>query len=416
MRGFLLTVFTCLSVFPLCAQSAFERGLLCDRTLRMDYTFCGNDQSASIYLDEARCFDGWAGRKVNMDHTPVRGNGQIVMTAVESGETLYCQSFSTLFQEWQATEEATHVSKSFENVFLLPMPCVPVEIKVVLFDFKNRESASLKHPLDPADILIRPSLQDTPDYRYLMFNGKDAIDVVFAAEGYTSAEKDSFYRDAQIGMEAILSYEPYSHWKEKFNFIAVFLESSESGVSIPHLGQWKKTAVGSHFDTFYTDRYLTTLQIKSLHNQLAGLPYEHLIILANTDNYGGGGIYHSYALTNTRHARYAEVLVHEFGHSFAALADEYYYDDQYVNYYYPGIEPWEPNITTMADFASKWKDMLGENGVSLYEGAGYQSKGAYRACEDCRMNTLSAPDFCPVCQRAIERMIHFQTKDLSQND
>ena len=102
-------------------------------------------------------------------------------------------------------------------------------------------------------------------------------------------------------------------------------------------------------------------------------------------------------------------MVHEFGHSFAGLADEYYYDDQYSDYYFPDCEPWEQNSTTMYDFASKWQDMLGSEGVSVYEGGGYKSKGVWRGCRNCRMKTNTAPGFCPVCQRAIERMILFYT-------
>ena len=107
-----------------------------DKTLRIDYIFSGTDKTQEIALDEMSSFDGWAGRRVNMDEVPVTGNGQIVMTAKESGEVLYRQSFSTLFQEWQTTEEATRVRKSFENVFLLPMPSVKAEVRIELYGFK----------------------------------------------------------------------------------------------------------------------------------------------------------------------------------------------------------------------------------------------------------------------------------------
>lgn len=148
---------------------------------------------------------------------------------------------------------------------------------------------------------------------------------------------------------------------------------------------------------------------------LCGIPYEHIIILANTDTYGGGGIFNSYTLTTAHHSAFRPVVVHEFGHSFAGLADEYYYDDQFSEYYFQDCEPWEQNITTLADFSSKWEDMLPADGssdaiVGVYEGAGYQSKGVYRACPDCRMKTNSAEGFCPVCCRAISRLIEFYTE------
>ena len=192
---------------------------------------------------------------------------------------------------------------------------------------------------------------------------------------------------------------------------AVASPSQDSGVSVPREGLWKKTAVDSHFDTFYSDRYLTTLHLFKMHDALAGIPYEHIIILANTDTYGGGGIYNSYTLTTAHHKLFGPVVVHEFGHSFGGLTDEYAYDDQYVEYYYPDIEPWEQNITTKANFESKWKDLYDQGVVGLVEGGGYQTKGVWRPCEDCRMRTNTAEAFCPVCQRAIERIIRFYTEE-----
>lgn len=383
-----------------------------DRTLRVDYIFSGTDKSVEISLDEMSMFDGWAGRRVNLDEVPVRGNGQIALTDAESGEVLYRQSFSTLFQEWQATEEATRVRKSFENVFLLPMPQSKAIVTVELYDFWGNVAASLTHSVDPSDILVRRIVPQVPQHRYLLQSGtpEQKIDVVILAEGYTAAEAGLFYEDAQVAMEAILAHQPFGRYKDCFNFVAVALESNDSGVSVPGEGEWKDTALKSHFNTFHMDRYLTTLRLKNMHDKLCGIPYEHIIILANTDTYGGGGIYNSYTLTTAHHPSFRPVIVHEFGHSFAGLADEYYYDDQYVEYYYPDVEPWEQNITTLFDFGSKWKDMVDAGEAVLLEGAGYQSKGVYRGAEDCRMHTNKAESFCPVCQRALGRIIKFHTE------
>ena len=381
------------------------------QTLRVDYMFSGTDKSVEISLDEMSCFDGWAGRRTNLKEVPVRGNGQICMTDAQTGDTLYRMSFSTLFQEWQTTEEATKVRKSFENVFLLPMPQTKAKVNVHLYDFFGNIVASLNHVVDPSDILIRHLNPVAPEHRYLLKSGmpEEKIDVAIVAEGYTAEEMDMFYADAQVAMEAILKHEPFGQYKDRFNFVAVALESQDSGVSVPGEGEWKNTALKAHFNTFYMDRYLTTLRLKNMHDRLCGVPYEHIVILANTDTYGGGGIYNSYTLTTAHHAAFKPVVVHEFGHSFAGLADEYYYDDQYVEYYYPGTEPWEQNITTLADFESKWKDMLEAGEAELLEGAGYQSKGVYRPAKDCRMHTNKAENFCPVCQRALGRIIEFYT-------
>ena len=133
-------------------------------------------------------------------------------------------------------------------------------------------------------------------------------------------------------------------------------------------------------------------------------------MLVNTSEYGGGGILNSYNLAAMHHAQSLPVVVHEFGHSFGGLADEYAYDFEQIPMYPHDVEPWEPNITTRKDFKSKWEDMTGKQGVGLYEGAGYSLKGVYRPCRDCRMRTNENPDFCPVCRRALTRLIDFYTR------
>ena len=405
-----------------------------DKTLRVDYVFSGTDKATEISLERLYSFDGWAGRTVNLDRVPVKGNGQISMTDVATGKVIYMQSFSTLFQEWKTTEEATKLRKAFENTFLLPMPSAKAAVKVELYDFFGNVCASLNHIVDPSDILIKRMKPEPAPHRYLLKSGspQEKIDVAIVAEGYTKEEAEQFYKDAQVAVDAILAHEPFGKYRDRFNFVAIALESKDSGVSVPREGLWKDTAVGSNYDTFYSDRYLTTSCVWKMHDALCGIPYEHLVILANTDTYGGGGIYNSYTLTTALHKDFKPVVVHEFGHSFAGLADEFYYDDQFVEYYFPDCEPWEQNITTLFDFESKWDDMLPkiiqiptpvegnvwekikagtkpESIVGVYEGAGYQSKGVYRPYPDCRMKTNAAESFCPVCQRAIARIIEFYT-------
>lgn len=400
-----------------------------DATLRTDYIFSGTAKTQSIALDELRKSEGWYGRRVNLDKVPLRGNGQITMTDSETGTVIYRMSFSTLFQEWQTSEEATQVTKAFENVFQLPMPRRDADVKVILYDTHDRVTAEFQHHVKVDDILIRPLLKsNVADHKTLWQGGdsREAIDVVIVAEGYTKDEADVFYTDAQVACDELLKYEPFVNYKDRFNVTAVALESAESGVSIPHADVWKKTALSSSFDTFYSNRYLTTLRLKQLNDALTGIPYEHILIIANTDNYGGGGIYNSYTLTAAHHRMFKPVTVHEFGHSFAALADEYFYDDQYEEFYFPDVEPWEQNITTLKDFSTKWADMLPEGTpiptptdgiaetdmehIGVYEGGGYQSKGVYRPFRDCRMRTNEVPDYCAVCKRAIGRVIQFYTE------
>ena len=210
-------------------------------------------------------------------------------------------------------------------------------------------------------------------------------------------------------MESLFQHEPFKRLKTRFNIVAVQSPSVDTGTSEPNLGIWKNTVLGSHFDTFYSNRYLTTLHLKRLHDVLAGTPYEHIIVLVNTDRYGGGGIYNSYNLTYVNGPSFRPVVVHEFGHSFGGLADEYPYGDD-DPMYFADTEPWEPNITTKHDFNGKWENLVREGKAGLIEGGGYLSKGVWRGYENCRMRTNEEPEFCMVCQQWLERLIDFYTK------
>lgn len=398
-----------------------------DKTLRVDYIFNGNASGQAICLDGLSALPTWAGRKHHLAELPLQGNGQIVMRNAASGKTIYTTSFSSLFQEWLETDEARNVTKGFENTFLLPYPLQPVEIEITLLDPRRNVRASMKHIVHPNDVLIeqKGNSHITP-HKYLLHNDspEKCIDVAILAEGYTLQEIQTFYEDADIACKSIFDHEPFKSMKKRFNVLAVASPSTDSGVSVPRLNEWKHTAFGSHFSTFYSDRYLTTSRVKAIHDALAGIPYEHIIILANTEEYGGGGIYNSYTLTTAHHPMFRPVVVHEFGHSFGGLADEYFYDNDVMTDTYPlDIEPWEQNISTQVDFAAKWKDMLSENTpvptpaevsenypTGVYEGGGYSAKGIFRPAENCRMRTNEYPAFCPVCQRALRRIIEFYTE------
>ena len=400
-----------------------------DRTLRVDYIFSGNAHKQEICLDELSALTTWAGRRHHLAEIPLAGNGEICMKDQESGEVIYRTSFSSLFQEWIGEPEAKALKRGFENTFLLPFPKKKAIVNVVLKGADHGVTAQLMHEIDPADILIhqRNTKEVTP-HKYLHKSGEleDCIDIAILAEGYTAEEMEVFYQDAQNTCDALFSHEPYKSMKDRFNIVAVASESKDSGVSIPRESQWKTTAVHSHFDTFYSDRYLTTRSVKAIHNWLSGIPYEHIIILANTDTYGGGGIYNAYTLTTAHHSTFKPVVVHEFGHSFGGLADEYAYTDEPCPLYPYNVEPWEPNITTLVHFDEKWQDMVPEGTkiptetvttpenqcttVGVFEGAGYTKKGIYRPATDCRMKTNEAVGFCPVCQCALQRMIRFYTE------
>lgn len=428
MRKYIfLTLFCCLTCLISAAQT-FDTYFY-NATLRIDYIFAGNSSQQMVAIDEFAKFDGWAGRQVNLESVPVRGNGDVKLIDAKSNKVLYINSFSTLFQEWLTTDEAASTTKSFEFTQLVPFPKQEVIVETTLYNNEGKIQATSRQKIDPNDKLIRNlNSRECAPHEYILKNGssQECIDIVIMAEGYTAAEMDIFMQDARTACDEIMSYQPFAKHKKLFNVIAVKCPSKQSDVSVPQEGVWKESALNSNFMTFYSPRYLTTNSVHLIHDNLIGIPYEHIIILANTDTYGGGGIYNSYTLTTAHNPYFKPVVVHEFGHSFGALADEYFYDepDHTENFYSLGYEPWEQNITSLVDFDSKWKDMLGKNEqipteptdkrkkkytIGVYEGGGYMTKGMYRPAVICRMRDNVATQFCPVCQRAIERIILYNT-------
>lgn len=396
-----------------------------DSTLRVNYIFGGSRDNAVILLDGQSRQPGWAGRRSGLDRLPYFGNGHITVIDETSADTLYRNSFSSLFQEWLLTDEAKTSPRSFENVFITPLPKRAARIELTLFDARHDTIAHASHRYNPTDELVARRGENPLPHRYL-HRGTSAnpIDVAILAEGYRPEEMDSFYRYAQMAVDEILRYEPYRRFADRFNFVAVESASQQSGVAIPLEGRWPDTRFGSHFSTFHSDRYLTSPRVKAMHDALEGIPYEHIIILANTPQYGGGGIYNSYLLTSALTPQFKPVVVHEFGHSFGGLADEYFYPGDVMEDTYPfDIEPWEPNITTLKDFDSKWRPLLKKNTpiptpvekkekypVGVYEGGGYSSKGVYRPADECRMRNNDYPTFCAACEAALERLIRFYTE------
>ena len=383
-----------------------------DRTLRLDYSFSGDNTLTNIYVDELVSLPRWYGRRERLAELPLRGNGQITVRSKADSTVIYRHAFSTLFQEWLATDEAKHTQKSFENVFLIPFPKDTIDITVELYDYHDRTIASMTHTVVPTDILIRKAGERSVTPYDLLHPAADTtrcIRIAFVAEGYTADEMDLYLDHCRQAIGSLFRHEPFRSLQDRFNIIALKSASEESGTSEPSKGIWRNTALGSHFDTFYSDRYLTTLHLKRLHDVLAGTPYEHIIILVNTGHYGGGGIYNSYNLSYTGGKQFLPVVVHEFGHSFGGLGDEYAYGDD-DPMYFADTEPWEPNLTTRPTAPVKWDNLIQQGKAGLVEGGGYLKKGVWRGCENCRMRTNEEPEFCPVCQQALTRLIDFYTK------
>ncbi|MCM1312950.1 MAG: IgA Peptidase M64 [Bacteroides sp.] len=414
-----------------------------NKTLRLDYIFAGDSASQAIYFEQAFSMPQWAGRKDRLSEKFLNGNGQITVRDHKNGDIIYVHTFSTLFQEWQTTEEATKVRKAFETSYIVPFPKQAVDVTVTLTDVHNKVSSELTHTIDPTDILIRPTGENGIPFKYIMKNGDidNCVDIAIVAEGYTEADMEKFYKDAQRATDAIFGHEPFKSMQSRFNVVAVASPSQDGGPCIPHEGKWTRSATNSHYDTFYSDRYLMTSDIHKVYDILSGVPFEHIIVLVNSATYGGGGIYNQITLSTSDHPTFKQVLVHEFGHSYGGLGDEYYYDDQYSTMYPADTEPWEPNLTTLVDFNSKWADLVPKKTpiptppanipnfktikpddkkgwkainaatqvVGVFEGGGYQTKGVFRPAQECRMKINEVEEFCPVCSRAIVRITDFYT-------
>lgn len=427
-----------------------------DNTLRLDYIFAGNAKVQSIYLEDMKKQDRWAGRKNRLAEKFLNGNGQVTVRDHATQKVIYVTTFSSLFQEWIQDKEAKSVNRAFETSYNVPFPKASIDVTVTLTDYHHKVVASMTHTVDPKDILIRHIGKNGIPFRYIWKGNPDVqgaankgeaditgcVDLAILAEGYTEAQMDKFYADCERSVEALFEREPFKSLKNKFNVVAVAAPSLESGPSVPHSNVWNVTAASTNYDTFYSQRYLTTKNMHRVYDLLSGVPFEHIMVLVNSDIYGGGGIYNQVTIATSDHPTFKQVFVHEFGHSYGGLGDEYAYDDMDEIWYPSDVEPWEPNLTTLKDFSKKWADLMPKNQpiptpldptvpdnkdvdlnnakqmaklnactqvVGVFEGAGYQSKGCYRPAQECRMKINEVQDFCPVCARAIRRITDFYT-------
>ena len=416
-----------LSIAAFAQQPKYETYFTPDR-LRIDLTFAGDASYQKIYLDGLVKECAWSGSKTNLIDTFNYGEYRLEVQTLQ-GKAIYSKGFNTLFQEWRTTADAVTTPQAFCSSYTIPYP----KEKVVLKVYERVKATGVYSEIfsvgiNPADKLISHEVANSWKVSSLMQNGDPAtkVDLCFIAEGYTAQEMEKFRADALRFTEYLFTMAPYNRHKEDFNIWLVESVSEESGTDIPHEDVWKKTVANSNFYTFRSDRYLTAQNQKTICQIATAAPYDALYVIVNNEKYGGGGIYNFYGLSASNCKWAEEVFVHEFGHSFAGLGDEYYDSStSYEEFYNIKIEPWEPNLTTLVNFESKWKDMLPsgtsvptpplsdpKNNVSIgvFEGGGYMAKGIYRPVMDCRMKTNQAQGFCPVCQRAIEKMIGYYCK------
>lgn len=414
-------LFICIFELQSCAQTSFDKYFE-HKSLRIDYISTGNSQTQSASVFELREEPVWGGPEKNLVEPFGYGGYCLNIYDKASNELIYSRSFCTLFEEWRTTDEAKVETQAWLNSISIPYPKKPIIIDLTARDKRDMKFYSImKHEVDPTSIFIdRTPLQENA-VTQIQNNGKSSekVDLVFVAEGYTAEEQDKFIKDAERFTEALFQTPPFDRCRDDFNVWAVGTVSVESGTSSSGTGVYKNTALGTGYYTFGLDRYLTTKDIKAIKDATWNVPCDAVFLLINAETYGGGGIYGTYACGTADNERTLKVFTHEFGHSFAGLADEYFESAvAYDSFYNLDYEPWEYNITTLVDFDRKWKHLLPEgtpiptplnddtkDGIGVFEGGGYLAEGIYRPVDHCMMRDY-AP-FCPACSEAILKMVNY---------
>ena len=396
-------------------------------SLRVDYTLTGNDKTTAFALKEMIKEPYWSGSKTNLIDNLEFGSYIVKVYEAGTDHLLFSKGYQNLYGEWQTTDEAKQVTKTFDESVIVPFPKVKIDIVLCRKTWEGQLKEGMRFTVSPSDYFIRNYDKLNLSVYEAWIGNKDitkAVDIVILPEGYTQAEMGKFIKDCDFFVKSMFDYAPYDRYRESFNIRGVMAPSVESGCTMPGDHIYKNTVMRFSFWTFDSERYCMSTDNRDIRDLAGQVPYDQIYILVNTEKYGGGGIYNFYCSSASSNSFSSDVIIHEFGHGFAGLADEYYTDETgYDHMYNLTVEPWEPNITTMVDFSNKWGDMLNkktpvptprepkyEQTIGVFEGGGYEPKGMYSPHMDCLMKTFKGDVFCPVCQRAIERMIHYYSK------
>jgi hypothetical protein len=451
----LLTLFT---VFAMAAPA----------TMRVDYYHTGNTKQEMFSLDrvviEPTPWPGNPGKALDDSNL---GNYFFEVADKATGHPLYSRGFNSIYGEWVTTDEAKTLSRSFSESLRFPAPSAPAHVILK----KRDEGQATFHEvwsvdIDPKNKFIDTSRPPSPGPLLTIQNSGDPaskVDLLVLGDGYTAAERSKFEKDARHFADMLFAVSPFREHKNDFNVWGLCPPANESGISRPSTGTHRRNPLGATYDTFDSERYILTTENRALRDVASYAPYEFIEILTNTNTYGGGGIFNLYATVAADSEWASYVGVHEFGHHFAALADEYYTSDVSYNPPTQRYEPWEPNVTALLDPATlKWKDLLAPgtplptpwpkdefesyerdiqkmrreiraanrseadmnklfneeekreeqlfrearyaDKVGAFEGGNYEAKGYYRPEINCIMFTRYHR-FCAVCRRGIERII-----------
>jgi hypothetical protein len=434
------------------------------RAMRLDYFHTGTATEERFSLDGVVLEGPWPGPSDRrLDDTNF---GKYAFEVIDraTNRVLYSRGFASIYGEWETTSEARDTSRGFHESVRFPAPAAPVQVVMKKRDARNAFREVWSVLVDPADPLVDRAPTPSLNVWAVLKSGepRDKVDLLLMGDGYTAAQMEKWHADARRLADTLFAVSPFKERKGDFNVWAVDTPSEDGGVSRASDGVWKRSALGAQYDAFGSERYVLTFDNTRLRRAASAAPYEFIEVVVNDRKYGGGGIHNLYATVAADNAFTPYVFVHEFGHHFAGLADEYY--TSAVAYEAPAerSEPWEANVTADPQ-AGKWKDLL-ESGTPLptpwpkdefealqkdiqarrrkiraerrpeeemealfreerekatrllssspharsvgaFEGAMYEAKGLYRPQVDCIMFTRDEVGFCGVCRRAIARII-----------
>ena len=436
-------------------------------TLRVDYLHTG-DAKADEYALERVVLEPlqWPGSLAQTLDPTKRGANLVEVTDPGTGKLLYSRGFSTVFGEWRSTDEAARRRRGFEESVRFPRPAGPVHVRILKRDADNRFTLAWSVDVDPngTDVLRR---QGPAPARVIPIrvNGDSAnkADLLILGDGYTAAEMGKFEATARRMSDHLFTVSPFRERAADFNVWAMAVPTPQSGISRPSTGVFHASPLGASYDIFGSERYVLATDNRALREIAQYAPYEFIEILVNNETYGGGGIFGQFstAAANNDWANY--LFVHEFGHHFAGLADEYYTSPVAYQSGAARVEPWEPNVTALHDPAHvKWashvqpgtplptpwpkaayeqyaRDFLkiraalrsadrpesemstlfraelahtdalfaaapARHVLGAFEGANYEAQGFYRPAMQCIMFDRS-DSFCQVCSDAISDII-----------
>ncbi len=437
-------------------------------TFRLDFFHTGTAREEHISVHRSRIEGDWPGSRIQLLDPTGLGKYQVEIADIATGKVLYSRGYASIYGEWETTGEAiAGTFRTFPETVRVPEPRRPFQLRLRKRGSDQAFQEIWTTVVDPASRFVDRAPVPEQEVWIVQDKGDPAVkvDLLILGDGYTVSEMVKFRAQAHRLAAELLSVEPFRSRADDFNIRAIDTPSFASGVSRPRAGVFRSSPLGARYNSFDSERYILTLEEHAWRDVAAAAPYDAVVILVNDRQYGGGGIYNLFATVATGSRFSPYVFVHEFGHSFAGLGDEYYTSEvAYEEWVAPDTEPAEPNITALLDPAQlKWRDLmepdtplptpwgkeayekasvasqkkrralraagaaeeelealfeeerrlftrtLGEEPqagkVGAFEGAGYQANGLYRPSVDCIMFTRDEVGFCPVCRRGIERII-----------